>query len=91
MFDSTYDVMIKHLQDNDKGPMYLKSIKYNNDRYIVIPASGSWYGVGIIVSKWHDNTWISIVVNSLGNRLAPIANQWPLLLTWFNFNPSMNK
>ena len=25
------------------------------------------------------------------NRLTPSGHQWPLLQTWFNFNPSMNK
>ena len=65
--------------------------KYNNERGIAIPASGSWYWVRTIVSKWHNNTRISIAVNSLGNGLAPVANQGPLLLTWFNSNPSMDR
>ena len=38
------------------------------------------------LTKWDDigfKTWIVSV-----RGLAP---QWPLLLTWFNFNPSMDK
>ena len=27
----------------------------------------------------------------LAERWQPFNDQWPLLLTWFNFNPSMDK
>ena len=33
--------------------------------------------------------WDTIICPDKG--LSPVKHQWPLLLTWFNFNPSMDK
>ena len=30
-------------------------------------------------------------INQLKNTAIPVDGLWPLLLTWFNFNPSMDK
>ena len=30
-------------------------------------------------------------ISSYSAEYAPIGFQWPLLLTWFNFDPSMDK
>ena len=36
-------------------------------------------------------TWWKDTQDSLGRTGISNYNQWPLLLTWFNFNPSMDK
>ena len=35
--------------------------------------------------------WPAYVIMMVANVLAPNCHQGPLLLTWFNFNPSMDK
>ena len=66
--------------------MCLKSIKHNNERYTVIPPSGSWHCVGFTVIKRLNNTWIVFVVNSLGNRLSHVAYQAIGERTWVKIN-----
>ena len=34
---------------------------------------------------------LSMIPDWLAERWQPFNDLWPLLLTWFNFNPSMDK
>ena len=38
------------------------------------------YGSPKLLRDWRPN-----------NQYTEVSDQWPLLLTWFNFNPSMDK
>ena len=40
-------------------------------------------------AQYSDVTWASSLPQSLAQLQSD--QQWPFLLTWFNFNPSMDK
>ena len=43
-------------------------------------------------SVWTSTHTIFVLLSwSITDRIFSVYNQWPLLLTWFNFNPSMDE
>ena len=50
-------------------------------------------GCAMTITKRYKNTFVVHLkmANMIWESLCLSGHQWPLLLTWFNFNPSMDK
>ena len=45
----------------------------------------------MLISKVNSSHSIDFVLSEYSSLRTKIVNLWPLLLTWINFNPSMDK
>ena len=56
---------------------------------------GAWHNGLILMTASNANSWADIANHVTwlwpADDTENFEHQWPLLLTWFNFNPSMDK
>ena len=64
---------------------YSAGIEYQPVQYIEQDSSCRWFE-----TTWHSCA-LTVLVRILSRAVFFIFRLWPLLLTWFNFNPSMDK
>ena len=72
--------------------IYLWSIHWNHIRYTLFdPYRMCWHCLSHMVPRLHG-IYNNILICAWYTLLAKLRyGLWPLLLTWFNFNPSMDK
>ena len=59
--------------------------------YCKMQAFAFQHNIPISVTQYGGKAWISSSQSAVGLIKSTTDLQWPLLLTWFNFNPSMDK